>query len=109
MIDIEEYFIKRLKDLGYTVKHTVAGAYTTINRKPVEIVDWYSGFWADMNSEDSEYFKLHIKKSIDDLIDHANSICKEKVIAVGKCGIDKTFHADYQDHYYNVCVSFGGY
>lgn len=109
MIDIKEYFIKRLKDIGYTVKYNVCGASTIMNGKDIWIEDWYFGFWADMQNEGSNYFKVSIKKAIDNFVDKANTLCKKKVIAIGECGIDKTFHADYQDHYYNVYVSFGGY
>lgn len=101
-------FVSELWLSGFDIKEEVYGATTIMNGKEIDLITWYSGFWAGHREEKELYepFGFCAKK----LVEKAKILCPKKVIAIGRLEVDKTKHADYgNDYYYNVGITFGGY
>lgn len=108
-MNIEQEFIKRLNLLDFTIKSNVCGASTIFKKKEIGLETWYSGFWGNKQNEETEYFGISLVDALNKLVGKAIELCPNKVIAISDCGIDKTYHKDFEDTYYNVYVTFGGY
>lgn len=106
----EQRIIKKLKSMGFNVKSGVHGASTIFNGKEINITEWYGGFWDHKEYEHNKaWICRQIYNAVDSIIARIKDSCPKGVVAVGECGIDKTYHIEYFADYYNCFINFGGY
>lgn len=70
-----------------------------------EMKEWFSGFWL----EDDALLLEQCSHCAERLADYAMKEYPKGRVKVGDIRLDKTFHEDYKQVYYNFGIEFGGY
>ena len=69
-----------------------------------EMKEWFSGFWL----ADDALLLEECSRCADILANYAMKEYPNGIVKVGNIRLDKTFHDDYKQIYYNFGIEFGG-